>query len=143
MKKLISLFLFCSFLYGGSLVKSGNYVIDKANKKMWQDTKENIELLFSQPGAEKYCKQLKLGGYGDWRLPSREDYKQIIDKSRIKDELMISRKFDYALADDYWAKDRTWRNFGQYGFYIFFKSGAIYYQNRTYPKYVRCVRDLK
>lgn len=142
MKKLAVLFLFCVSLYSDSLVKSGDYVIDKANKKMWQDTEDNVKLLFSQDGAKKYCETLNLGGHSDWRLPKIDDLKQIVDKSR-KEELKVSKKFTYVLADDYWAVNRTWRNLGQYGYYVFFKSGAIYYQNRTYPKYVKCVRDLK
>ncbi len=142
MKKLFLLFLFSVSLYSTDLIKSGDYVIDKTNNKMWQDTQENVKLLFSQEAAQKYCEKLNLGGYSDWRLPDIEDYKQILDMSR-KEELKISRKFTYALADDYWASNRTWRNFGQYGYYVFFKSGAFYYQNRTYPKYVKCIRDLK
>ena len=142
MKKLILLLSCCVSLLCGDLVKSGSYVLDKTNNKMWQDTEENVKLLFSQDGAEKYCKNLRLEGYEDWRVPTVEEYRQILDMSR-KEELKVSRKFTYVQADDYWAIDRTWRNFGQYGYYVFFKSGAFYYQNRTYPKYIKCVRDLK
>lgn len=142
MKKLVFLFLFCSFLDAQELIKSGDYVVDKTNNKMWQDTKDNIEVLLYQNNAKKYCQKLTLGGFSNWHLPTRKELKQIIDMNRA-DEFKISKAFSYALPDDYWTQDVTWRSLGQYGYYILFKSGSVYYQNKNYPKYVRCVRDIK
>lgn len=141
--KLFVLFILISIsLYGSKLVKSGDYVVDKEHNMMWQDTEENVRILVSHIDSDKYCEKLTLGGYTNWRVPSVEDYKYIIDKTR-KDEIMINREFKYILQDDYWTSNRTWRNFGRWGYYIFFKSGNAYYENRTYPKYIRCVRDIK
>lgn len=142
MKNILLIVSFISFLNSADLTKSGDFVVDKTNNKMWQDTQENINLLFSQDNAVKYCNKLSLGGFSDWHLPSVDEIKTVIDKTR-KDEHMIDKVFGYSLPDDYWTKDTTWRNFGKYGYYVFFKSGAVYYQNKTYPKYVRCVRDIK
>lgn len=136
------LFVFCSFLNAQELTKSGDYVVDKTNNKMWQDTKENIELRLYQKNAKKYCQKLNLAGFGNWHLPTRKELKQIVDMGR-KDEFKISKAFSFALPDDYWTQDVTWRSLGQYGYYIYFKSGTVYYQNKNYPKYVRCVRDMK
>lgn len=136
--------LFILSLSASSLTRSGEYVIDDTNRLMWQDSKDNEKVLLTQEHAVEYCSKLHFGGFSDWRLPTVKEYKTIIDKSRTKVELMIDKSFRYVLQDDYWASDRTWvRNFGLYGYYVFFKSGAVYYQNRTYPKYVRCVRSLK
>lgn len=149
MRTLILLFISLTILNGADdvlksteLKKSGDYVIDKQYNLMWQDTKDNINVLVSHIKAPEYCKNLHLGGHTDWRVPTVDEYKTIIDKKR-KDELMIDRAFVFINQDDYWTYDRTWRNFGRWGYYIFFKSGAAYYENRTYPKYIRCVRDLK
>jgi hypothetical protein len=110
---------------------------------MWQDNYDTVKVRLTQKEAVKYCKNLSLAGFSDWELPSREQYQTIIDKTR-KDELMINRAFKYILPENYWASDRTWtRNFGLYGYYVFFKSGAIYYQNRSYKKFVRCVRKMQ
>jgi hypothetical protein len=131
-------------LFAMKLTKSGNYVIDDKNKLMWQDTKANTKILVTQDQAIEYCKKLTLSGFGDWELPTVENVETIIDKKRVRAQLMINKAFKHVRKDNYWLKDRTWlRNFGKYGYYIFFKSGSIYYQNRTYPKYVRCVRKLK
>jgi hypothetical protein len=144
MKIFLLLLLISSFLFGVKLTKSGNYVIDDTNKLMWQDTYDNVKLRFTQGEAKEYCESLVLNGFSNWRLPTVENYKTIIDKSRVRQELMINKAFRYILPENYWADDRTWvRNFGLYGYFVFFKSGAIYYQNRSYKKFVRCVRDIK
>jgi len=143
--KIFTLLCICTaLLFAGKLTRSGNYVIDDKNKLMWQDTKENIKILLTQEDAVKYCKNLHLGGFNDWQLPSVKNYKTIIEKKSKRSLLKINKAFKYTKRDNYWAKDRTWiRNFGEYGYYVYFKSGTIYYQNRTYSKYVRCVRNLK
>ena len=143
--KIFTLLCICMLtLFANKLTRSGNYVIDDKNKLMWQDTRDNTKVIATQDQAIEYCKKLNLGGFRDWELPSVKNYKTIIDKKRVRVQLMINKAFKYVKRDDYWAKDRTWiRNFGEYGYYVFIKSGTIYYQNRTYPKYVRCVRNLK
>jgi len=144
MRIFMIIFISSIYLFSANLTKSGDYVIDKKHHMMWQDTQDNINIVTSHIKASSYCEKLKLGGYSNWRVPTREDYKYIIDKTREQDEEpMINRAFEYTLLADYWIADRTWRNFGRWGYYIFFKSGAIYYENRTYPKLIRCVRDIK
>jgi len=144
MKSIYILLIVANLLLANKLTKSGDYVIDDANKLMWQDTYDNVKYRFTQDEAQEYCNSLVLSGFSNWRLPTVENYKTIIDKTRVREELMINKAFKYILPENYWAEDRTWiRNFGLYGYYVFFKSGSIYYQNRTYKKFVRCVREIK
>ncbi|MEA3289533.1 MAG: DUF1566 domain-containing protein [Campylobacterota bacterium] len=141
--KFLIVLLFCTVsLFGTSLTKSGDYVIDKENKLMWQDTKDNVFKIVSHITAPEYCEKLTLGGFNNWRVPKVKEYELIIDKTRDI-ELKIDKAFKYTLPVGYWAKDRTWRTLGKWGYYVYFKSGAVYYENRTYPKLVRCVRDFK
>jgi hypothetical protein len=141
-KLLILLFVFLYLEGSNNLYKRGELVIDKQNNLIWQDTKDNIMLRMTQEKAIEHCEKLSFSGLSNWRLPSVEEYKTIIDKTR-DDENMIKKIFHYNLPVNYWASDRTWiRNFGRYGYYIFFKSGTAYYQNRTYLKFVRCVHSL-
>ncbi|MGB5867853.1 MAG: DUF1566 domain-containing protein [Arcobacteraceae bacterium] len=143
--KILTLLCFLSLvLFASKLTRSGDYIIDDQNKLMWQDSLENVKIILTQEHSLEYCKKLNFGGFSDWRLPNIEEYNTIIDKKRIVSQPQINKAFKYIKQDDYWASDRTWiRNFGLYGYYVFFKSGSVYYQNRTYPKYVRCVRSLK
>jgi hypothetical protein len=140
---ILIIFSTISNLFGLKLTKSGNYVIDDIHKLMWQDTKANIRVILTQDHAIEYCTKLELNGFNDWRLATKNEYKYIIDKKR-RSKIKINRAFRYKIQDDYWTFDRTWvRNFGKYGYYVKFKNGAIYYQNRTYPMYVRCVRNMR
>jgi len=144
MKILTLLTLFSLMLFASKLTRSGDYIIDDHNKLIWQDTRENLKILLTQKEAKEYCEKLTLSAFSDWKLPSIKEYETIINKKRIATQAKINKAFKYVRQDNYWASDRTWsRNFGLYGYYVYFKSGTVYYQNRTYPKYVRCVRNLK
>ncbi len=143
MKIFITILFFIISLLANDLEKSGNTVIDNKNSLIWQDHIDNTKVIVTHPHAVEYCEKLVQSGSSSWRLPSIDEYEYIIDKTRVKEELMINRVFSHIIQDDYWTNDRTWiRNFGRYAYYVFFKSGTVYYQNRTYPKYVRCIRDM-
>ena len=141
MKNLVLILCCISFGFGVDFYRTENHVVDTQNNTMWQDTQENIKVLKHQDTAIEYCENLELDGYSDWRLPTVEEFKKIIDKKRKPSEPKINKVFQYATPDHYWLKDRTWRNFYQWGYYAHLKSGTFYYENRTYPKYVKCIRD--
>ncbi len=142
MKNFIIICISCISIFAGNLSKNGNFVSDRTHNLLWQDQKANVIMLGSQEKAVEYCEKLSLDGYSNWRLPSVDEYEYIIDKTRT-DEIMINPAFQYILPEGYWTQDRTWRTFGRYGYYIYFKSGTAYYENRTYPKFFRCVRNIK
>ena len=131
--------LLAPLFLSANLTRSTNFVYNTSNGAIWQDSKENITLRLSYKDAINYCKSLKIAGKSNWHLASRDEYNSIIDKTR-KDEHQIDKAFKYSLPVDYWTSDITWRNFGRYAYYVFMKSGAIYYDNKTYKKFVRCVK---
>jgi hypothetical protein len=141
MKIIFFLLCFISVTFGVDFYKSENHIVDSVNKLMWQDTKDDIKVLKHQDTAMEYCENLELDGYSDWRLPSKKEFEKIIDKTRKDNEPKILKVFEYALSDHYWVKDKTWRNFNKWGYYVYLNSGTFYYDNKTYPKYVKCVRD--
>ena len=146
MLKIIILFFIISFsVFGIELQKNGDRVIDIDNNLIWQDHKDNVKLRVTHNQAIQYCKLLEQNDFINWRLPSIEEYKRIINNSRRKKEnIMIDKVFHHIIEGDYWTNDRTWiRNFGRYAYFVFVKSGHIYYQNRDYYKNVRCIRDNK
>jgi len=142
MKNILIFLVIVSSLYSDSFQQSKNYIIDNQHQLIWQDTDKNINIQVSHSKAKQYCKNLSLDGLTNWRVPSVDEYKYIIDLSR-DDEIMINKSFRYILPAGYWTSDTTWRNFGRWGYYILFKSGSAYYDNKTYKKFVRCVKDLK
>jgi len=137
--KLIIVTILSSIFLNASMSKSLNSVYDTSNNMVWQDSKDNIMIQLSQEDAILYCKNLKLSGKNTWHLPNRDEYELIFDKTRT-DEHQINRAFKYSMPVDYWTSDTTWRSFGKYGYYVFLKSASFYYDNKTYKKFVRCVR---
>ena len=66
MKVLYFLLIFANLLLANKLTKSGDYVIDDANKLMWQDTYDNVKHRYTQEQAVEYCENLVLSGFSDW-----------------------------------------------------------------------------
>ncbi len=141
MRILVLFFITFISLYGAKIYKNGAFVIDKTNNLLWQDSKANIIMLGSQEQAIEYCTKLTSGGYSSWRLPTKDEYNSIIDKTR-KDEIMLNHAFKYVIKEGYWTSTTRWQNFWRYGYYFFVKSGNLYYENKTYPKFFRCVKEI-
>jgi hypothetical protein len=70
-------------------------VIDHLSKLMWQDTTSNKDLEIGWYGAIQYCSDLKLGGYSDWRVPSRLE---LFSLSGTKGKVFRYNSFDF-----YWS----------------------------------------
>lgn len=47
--------------------------------------------------AVEYCKNLKIGGYGDWRLPTTNELLKLASSTHFK--------YDFKLHDTYWAQN--------------------------------------
>jgi len=132
------------FSMQAKLVRNNGYIIDTVNKLIWQDIEDNKKIKLSQEEAINYCKKLPSG---NWHLPTIDEYKTIIYLKRAKkEEIGIKKIFKYVKKSKtgYWTSDRTWlRNFGKYGYYLHIKTAHFFYENRTYKKYVRCVKEYK
>ena len=140
MKYLLFLVVTFNVLIAQNLVKNSSYVIDKENSLFWQDKLVNVNIRKSHDEAIKYCKDLRLGEYDNWKLPTVKQYKTIINK---ENEIAIKKQFKYILPVDYWTIDTRWQSLNRYAYYIFFKSGSVYYNNKSQLKFVRCVREIK
>jgi len=53
--------------------------IDPATKLVWAATDNGKDVRWS--GAVRYCRDLRLAGYSDWRLPTLPELKGIFDLS--------------------------------------------------------------
>ncbi len=143
MKLLFYLFFIVTFLYSNNFQREFNLnvVIDKTNKLMWQDSIGVIKVTKTHKEASVYCKDLVHAGYSDWRLPTIEEFKLIVNK---KNEINnINRKFRYNVPNGYWAEKAHWRTLWYYADYMHFISGTAYFDSRHKKKYIRCIRDIK
>jgi len=114
---------------------------DPRTNLMWEDTPHVREAKIRQPRAVIYCKELTIGGFEDWRLPTIHELLTIIDYTRISPAIL--REFSYTEDESfYWTKthvadedDAFWG--------VNFKRGYSSKASEYYDRYVRCVRDAK
>ena len=140
MKYLLLLLVFLSFLdakiYRDSSIE---VVLDDDAKLMWVDDPSVIKNLMNHFEAEKYCNNLTLFGFSDWRLAYIDEFEKIVYKKNVKTNINFA--FKYNVPDGYWASTAQWRTLWHNADYMHFVSGTAYYDNRKTKKYVRCVRN--
>jgi len=128
-------------------------VVDNVTGLMWQDdseakttrkpwiTKANYDAGkyndTSGDTASTYCANLILGGYDDWRLPTRKELASIVDLGRVYPSL--DPEFLNFESDYYWSSTTYAYSSGN-AWVVFFNLGD---QGNSYKYgsfYVRCVR---
>jgi hypothetical protein len=127
-------------------------VTDTVTGLMWQDdaavaielrswiTQENNDTAdynnTSGVTAATYCEALELGGYADWRLPSRAELVSLSDYGRVSPA--IDPVFEHSATSGYWSAT-TFDSSQENAWYVQ-AEGNQYYDSKTDMKSVRCVR---
>jgi len=118
------------------------------NGLMWQDEKytqkekkayysnDNYRKSQDWKGAIRYCKNLRLGGYSDWYLPSKKELLSIVDKSR---KPTIKREFKNTFSSSFWSSSPS-VSFSSNAWRVRFKSGYLDTYGKANNLYVRCAR---
>jgi hypothetical protein len=134
MKKWLVWAAITGFLVAGGMAK------DERTGLMWQDNRfvESERVNFSQ--AERLCRDLRLGGYTDWRIPTIKELLTIIDYNKYDPAILDG--FSIAESRYYWSStqymgdpDKVWG--------IDFKDGATDGNGKSYDRRVRCVRTIE
>jgi len=112
-------------------------VTDTRRKIMWEKGDNGKEVTFEE--GERYCKNLRLGGYADWRLPNPEER----DTAVVMELMMPKHSRDvYAHFDLYWSSDPTvllpFNYRPSYGKEV----SRVYFAREGTRAFVRAVRSL-
>ena len=75
-------------------------VLDRATRLMWQDNKDVVENNYRWGEALKYCQELQLAGYKDWRLPTVSELMTLNDFTN-RGTYTVSNKFLYRSANKF------------------------------------------
>lgn len=130
----LSIFIFAD------LNRNKNTVIDDKTNLMWQDNIKTRTYNTKWQNAIKYCEDLKLEGYTNWRLPRIEELLSIVDKSSYNPA--IYPKFKNVVPLYYWSIS-PYRPSAINAWGADFSNGNDGAYNKTHSIYVRCVRFVK
>ena len=131
---------FLIFLLTGAVLMAGGMALDERTGLMWQDNRfvESEKVTYFQ--AEKVCKEMRLGGYDDWRIPTIKELLSIVDYTKydpaLLDGFMIEEPSYYWSSTQYMGDtDKVWG--------VDFKDGSSDGNGKQYDRRIRCVRNAK
>ncbi len=115
-------------------------ITDNVTSLMWQqDASTNS---YSQDQAIQYCSTLGLGGYSDWRIPTRIELVSIVD-ALTSSPRIDTTKFSGTLPFPYWTSSVPAIAPSDV-YMVIFQSGATEYVGAKGSSVtVRCVRNTK
>lgn len=125
----------CREALRGVIVPS-DIVLDQATGLMW--SKATIAKGKTWAEAKEAAAAVRLGGYTDWRLPTRAELLTLVDDTRSKPAIDTAR-FDCE-SDWYWTSTPLASSPSGYAWLVFFGNG--YYNRQLINGRVRAVRSV-
>ena len=122
----------------GRFIDCGDGTIkDTKLRLMWQKDGSQNTMNFSD--AEKHCKESRVGGFSDWRLPSIDELESLVDRTKYKPAI-ISTLFNVKTDDWYWTGTQFAGDSGD-AWIVNFYYGHVYWSDKDSSNYVRPVRQ--
>ena len=159
MKKIILLFavlivislckIVFAYLENEFVDNCNNTITDKKTGLVWQKCSNghNTNLCegliedVNWKNALKYCSDLELSGYSDWRLPNIKEFLTIIDESK-SNPAIDSSFFPNTSAGEYWSSTTNINSVENAMCIAFDDGGYIINIEKVWFAHVRCVRNL-
>ncbi|MCP4697561.1 MAG: DUF1566 domain-containing protein [Gammaproteobacteria bacterium] len=117
--------------------ESTDTVMDTVRNLVWQRQTDGNSRHWTE--AKSYCSSLYLAGYDDWRLPSIEELKRIIEYSDFE-PVINTDLFPNAYPRWYWSGSAHAYYAGS-AWGAMFYSGSVGHAGKSDPGYARCVRS--
>jgi PKD repeat protein len=115
----------------------GDTVTDNVTGLMWQREDDNITRTWD--AAMGYCQDSGLGGYNDWRLPSKKELMGLVNYNiPYPGPTIDTNAFP---GTNYWCwSSTTYAYVPGFAWSVYFYYGFVNYNGKGYNGYVRCVR---
>ncbi|RRS30204.1 MAG: hypothetical protein P794_08015 [Epsilonproteobacteria bacterium (ex Lamellibrachia satsuma)] len=114
---------------------------DPKTNLMWEDTQHAENVKITQIKAKEYCRELTLGSFDDWRLPTLAELLSIVDYTRYKPAILNA--FSHTEKESFYWTNTAYADTSDEFWGVNFKDGATSNAAEYYDRYVRCVRDIK
>ena len=114
-------------------------VTDKITGLMWQRNLADKFFTFQEAG--RVCDELTVGGYEDWRLPSRIELVSILDMTRTQPSIDVTA-FPGTPNEWFWSSSVAADN-PKAAWYVYFYFGYPKTDDMTNRFSVRCVRTAE
>ena len=119
---------------------NGNGTVTDCNTGLiWQRGDEQNDSGRTWQQALDYCAGLELAGHRDWRLPTIEELRTLVDPGR-SDPTINTRYFPDCYSYHYWSSSTSATNPDEAWLVAFYFGHAHWYPKDVVFCYVRCVR---
>ena len=134
MKKVLSILIVAVGLNAGDMAQ------DDFTGLTWQDNKAMINNMGTYKKVYKYCKDLELGGFDDWRVPTVRELLTIVSYYKYKPAIIGG--FNFIEDRFYWSSTR-YKNHSGKNWGVNFRDGSSEANGIDYDRSIRCVRTTK
>ena len=123
----------------GTILMANSSKQDDKTGLIWQDNKEVAENNLNHDEAKKYCQDLEVDGFTDWRLPTLREAYTIVDLAWNRPAL----KNGFEIRDDgrYWTSTLFVKSPEKEAWYISMSYGEAEPYNKSRIFHARCVRN--
>ena len=87
--------------------------------------------------------QMRLCGFDDWRLPTRDELASLLDKNQQYPTPKINIRFFPNTGNNFYWSGTTYKYDSELAWFVYFSSGYQYFDIKTNPMHIRVVRDGK
>jgi hypothetical protein len=113
-------------------LSGADVVIDEKTNIMWADTYSTAK---TWQEALKYCEDMDYAGFANWRLPNVNELKTLFDYSLRNPATSFP-----AMPDQFFWSSTSYLGYSEYGWYVNFTYGEVYYHTKTNYYHARCIR---
>ena len=124
-------------MIGFSVLFGADTFTDTKTGLTWQNNSASESVKMNWNEAEEYCKDLKLDGYSDWKLPSIKELQSIVD---INNDPAIKNGLNALLYGVWSSTMYPWQTGLNNAWIVYFNGGTTSNASKLDKRYVRCVR---